>query len=150
MHQVMFSKTCEYAIKAAVFVSIRTMEGNKPGMKEVAHQIESPEHFTAKILQTLVKKTILRSSKGPNGGFYMDPEGDPVPVMRVLEAFGCDKFFYRCALGLKQCLDRHPCPVHEQFKFHREGLRDLMNTRTIQDLALEIQSGAFHIAGFKA
>ncbi|MBL7758392.1 MAG: Rrf2 family transcriptional regulator, partial [Chitinophagaceae bacterium] len=49
----MFSKTCEYAIRAMLFVAQKTKEGDRIGIKEIAKGIDSPEHFIAKILQDL-------------------------------------------------------------------------------------------------
>lgn len=137
----MFSKTCDYALRASVFVTQNSQSGRKLSIPEIAREIESPEHFTGKILQTLVKEHIIQSSKGPGGGFYVDLEATPTPVMRVLEAFGCEKFFYRCALGLKQCSDRFPCPMHEAFKPFREGLKNLVEGTTIQMLAAGLDAG---------
>ena len=137
----MFSKTCDYALRASVFVAQNSPSGRKLSIPEIAREIESPEHFTGKILQTLVKSGIIQSSKGPGGGFFVDQQAAPTPVMRVLEAFGCEKFFYRCALGLKQCSDRFPCPMHEEFKPYREGLKNLVERTTIQMLAAEIRQG---------
>ena len=68
----MFSKTCEYAIRAMIFIAQKSKDGNKVGIKEIAKGIDSPEHFIAKILQDLGRRGLLQSAKGPNGGFYLD------------------------------------------------------------------------------
>jgi DNA-binding IscR family transcriptional regulator len=44
-------------------------------------------------------------------------------------------------MGLKHCSDTHPCPLHHEFKKYRDGLAELFTTRTIQDLAQDIESG---------
>ena len=41
----------------------------RAGLKDIAFATNSPEAFTAKILQTLVRENLLLSIKGPNGGF---------------------------------------------------------------------------------
>jgi len=48
-----FSKTCEYAIRAVFFIAHKTVSGGRVGIKEVAAGIDSPEPFLAKILQDL-------------------------------------------------------------------------------------------------
>ena len=68
----MFSKSCEYAIKAMIFVAQKSKDEGRVGVKEIANGIDAPEHFIAKILQDLGKKNLVNSVKGPNGGFYMD------------------------------------------------------------------------------
>jgi Rrf2 family protein len=141
----MFSKTCEYGLRACVFIATGSEKGNKVGIQEIAKEIDSPVYFTGKILQHLVKAKIVSSVKGPNGGFFLEPGAKPIPVIRVLEILGCDDFFYRCALGLKSCSDKHPCPMHGAFKPYREGLKQLLMRTTIQELAHKIKAGNGHI-----
>ena len=68
----MFSKTCEYAIRAMIFIAQKSEHGIKVGIKEISKGIASPEHFIAKILQDLSRKGLVQSAKGPNGGFFLD------------------------------------------------------------------------------
>lgn len=137
----MFSKTCEYGLRASVLIAIGSVNGNNLGIKEIAKEIGSPMYFTGKILQSLVKSKIISSTKGPKGGFFLAADAKPVPVIRILEVLGCANFFYNCALGLQHCSDKHPCPIHNEFKPYREGLLDLLSRTTIQQLADDIRSG---------
>lgn len=149
LNRTMFSKTCEYGLRASVFIAIRSEEGSRLGIKEIAREIESPMYFTGKILQSLVKSKIIGSAKGPHGGFYLDPDDEPVSILQILEALDCDDFFYNCALGLKECAEKYPCPIHNQFKPYREGLKELLARTTIQDLATEIREGRGHITNMQ-
>ena len=69
----MFSKTCEYGIRAMIFVAQKSKEGSRISLKDIAKGTGAPEHFIAKIMQELSRKKMVRSIKGPNGGFYMEP-----------------------------------------------------------------------------
>jgi len=64
----MFSKSCEYAIKAVIHLCMETHAGGRLSINDIAVAIDSPEPFTAKILQTLSKHKIISSAKGPGGG----------------------------------------------------------------------------------
>ncbi|WP_109700208.1 Rrf2 family transcriptional regulator [Chitinophaga deserti] len=57
----MLSKACEYCIKAVVFLAQRSKEGKHAIVKEIARAIDSPEAFTAKVLQQLVKGGFISS-----------------------------------------------------------------------------------------
>ncbi len=137
----MFSKTCEYGLRASVFIAIHSDKGQRLGIKEIAKEIESPVYFTGKILQNLVKAKLISSAKGPNGGFYLKKDSAPVSVLEILNALDCGAFFYNCALGLRECSDDHPCPIHNKFKGYREGLKNLFAETSIQDLAEDIKQG---------
>src|SRR5690606_2703500 len=104
----MFSKTCEYGLKACVLIAIDSEKGHKLGIQDIASKIGTPMYFTGKILQQLVKAKLIKSSKGPHGGFYLPADAKPLPVIRILEVLGCDQFFHQCALGLDHCSDQHP------------------------------------------
>ena len=65
----MFSKACEYAIKASIYIAISSLEGKRVTPKQISEEIDSPTAFTAKILQALVRNNIVNSVKGAYGGF---------------------------------------------------------------------------------
>lgn len=54
-----------------IFIANKSLNGERSSIKEVADGIKSPEAFTAKILQALIKNDLLTSKKGPNGGFEL-------------------------------------------------------------------------------
>ena len=65
----MISNTSRYAIRALIYLAVRTKNKEKIGIKKIADELQIPSPFLGKILQTLVKQSILASTKGPNGGF---------------------------------------------------------------------------------
>jgi len=68
----MFSKACEYGIKASIFIAVNSNAGKRVSTKEIAKEINSPQAFTAKILQDLVRHKVINSIKGAYGGFEID------------------------------------------------------------------------------
>ena len=70
----MFSKACEYGIRAAVYITLQSLEGRRVSVNEIAEEIDSPIAFTAKTLQLLTRNDIIKSVKGPTGGFEIDRE----------------------------------------------------------------------------
>lgn len=136
-----FSKTCEYAIRAVFFIAHKTANGKRVGIKEIAEGIDSPEHFLAKILQDLSRKRLINSAKGPHGGFYLDADSLKRPISEIVEAIDGDNLFHGCALGLKQCSEINPCPLHNEFKGIRNKITDMMVGTTIGDFNEELING---------
>lgn len=122
----MFSKTCEYAIRAMIFVAHKSKSGDKISIKEIAKGIDSPEHFIAKILQDLSKKGLIQSSKGPNGGFYLEDDLLCHSIADIVKAIDGDKLFSGCGLGLKQCSESQPCPIHNEFQKVRNDMQQML------------------------
>ena len=136
-----FSKTCEYAIRAVFFIAHKTADGGRIGIKEISIGIDSPEHFLAKILQDLSRKGIVQSAKGPNGGFYLDANALKRPLTDIVEAVDGNGLFTGCAMGLKQCSEVNPCPLHHQFKVIRTSIHDLLRTTAIGEFNHDLQLG---------
>lgn len=137
----MVSKTCEYAIRAMLFIAQKSMSKNKVGVKQVAKAIGSPEPFMAKILQDLGKKGLVLSAKGPNGGFYLDRSGMKKSLADVVIAIDGDKLFTGCGLGLKDCSGKMPCPIHDEFVAVRKQIKQMMQSALLGDYhhALEVK-----------
>lgn len=134
----MFSKSCEYGLRASLFIAEQSLQSNKVGLKDIAESIDSPMAFTAKILQALTKNNLVNVVKGPYGGFYIDEEAlRNNPIREIVDLFDGDKIYTGCALGLKQCDETKPCPLHHQFKQIRADLSELLEKNTLMDLLSE-------------
>ncbi|WP_295334841.1 Rrf2 family transcriptional regulator [Flavobacterium sp.] len=138
----MFSKSCEYAIRATIFIATHCCKEGKVGLKEIANEIDSPTAFTAKILQALVKNNIIKSSKGVGGGFMiLKDDLKNINLSDIVMAIDGDSVFLRCGLGLSNCSEDHPCPVHEKFKFVKKDLIYMLEHTTLEELSLGIKKG---------
>ena len=136
-----FSKTCEYAIRAIFLIAQKTEDGGKVGIKEIAGEIDAPAHFLAKILQDLSKRGLVQSSKGPNGGFYVDQYTLKRPLADIVESVDGNGIFFGCGLGLKECSEKDPCALHMEFKKIRDDLHYLLKTTFIGDFNKELSLG---------
>lgn len=138
----MFSKTCEYGIRATIFIASQSYQNKRVGLRDIAEKIDSPEAFTAKILQILSKNNIINSIKGVGGGFEIPKEKmSQIKLAHIVTAIDSNSVFTGCGLGLSQCSEDHPCPVHEKFKFIRNELAFMLENTNLEELALGIKSG---------
>ena len=111
--------------------------------KEISAEIDSPQAFTAKILQALVKHNIINSVKGAYGGFEIDKTNiGNVKLSQIVNAIDGDSIYSGCGLGLEKCDENHPCPVHDKFKGVRDELKHMLEETNLEELALNIKSGA--------
>lgn len=139
---MIFSKACEYGIKATLHIALRSLDGRRVSLKEIAREVDSPEAFTAKILQKLVRDGILKSLKGPTGGFEIPKERmDDIMLIEIVSSIDGDEIFTGCGLGLNECNEDAPCPVHFKFKAIRDNLKDMMCQTTVYELATGVELG---------
>ncbi|GAA3575311.1 Rrf2 family transcriptional regulator [Snuella lapsa] len=138
----MFSKACEYGIKASIFIAINSFEGKRVSPKEIAKEIDSPQAFTAKILQALVRHGVINSVKGAYGGFEINKKDiAAIRLSQIVNAIDGDKIYKGCGLGLHTCDESRPCPVHDKFKIVRDELKDMLENTSLEELAFNIKSG---------
>ncbi len=136
----MLSKGTEYAIRALVFIQLQNWKGKRPGVTEIAEQIETPTAYTAKSLQTLTKHELIESMKGRGGGFFFG-DVENLSMYKVIKVMDGDVSLNKCGFGLKSCSKENPCPLHDKYEIVREGYLQIVKTETIQSLSKKIQEG---------
>lgn len=141
----MMSLTCKTAIKAVIYLASKRESGDKSSVREIAEFIAASEHTVGKLLQTLVKKDIIKSAKGPNGGFYISRAQYNQPIIKIIEAIDGKDFFKECGLGLKKCSSTHPCPIHEDFKEIRDLFEKMCHKKTMADLCGPMNIGLTYL-----
>jgi len=147
----MLSKTAEYALRATIYIAQKSTEDNKLGLEQVAKGIDSPKSFTAKILQMLTQNDrVVSSVRGPRGGFYLTEKARKLPVRAILEAVEEENVITKCVLGLKECSEVRPCPMHIQYKAIKKQLKQMFENTSIQQLVEEFNKGAFLISNARA
>lgn len=142
----MFSKACEYGIRATIYIAEQSLLDRKVSLKEVAESIESPIAYTSKILQKLSRNKIITSEKGPSGGFSIEKkELDNLKLGTIVFTIDGDNIYNGCGLGLKKCNEKMPCSVHNQFKIIRGELKKMLETTTIKSLAMDFEKGLTYL-----
>ncbi|MBR9853448.1 MAG: Rrf2 family transcriptional regulator [Algicola sp.] len=142
----MFSKACEYGIRAAVYIALQSLEGKRVSVAEIADEIDSPVAFTAKTLQQLTRNNIVKSIKGPSGGFEIEKEDmDSVKLSMIVKAIDGDGIYMGCGLGLKECNANQPCPLHDKFADIRSNLRKMLTNTSLYELATGLEVGLTYL-----
>ena len=137
----MLSNASKYAIRAVLFLAENSSEEKKFSAKKIADELEIPLHFIAKILQKLVKSAVISSTKGPRGGFFTSEENTKNNVCTILDEIEIDDVFEPCFMGLPQCGDDNPCPVHHIVAPFKEAILDKFKHQSIADFSIEISEG---------
>ena len=144
---MMLSKTCKTAVKAVIYLCSKYESTENASIKEVAEYINANEHTVGKILQTLVRQNIIKSLKGPSGGFFITGEQQLQPIINIVEAIDGTEVFTGCGLGLSKCSASHPCPIHNEYKEARDILAKLFSEKRVIDLCEPINDGIAYLIG---
>ncbi len=142
----MFSKACEYGIRASTYIALQSLEGRRVSLKEIADKIDSPVAFTAKILQLLSKNNIVDSQKGAYGGFEINrKQMDILKLSDIVDAIDGDTIYAGCGLGLKECNSDKPCPVHDKFVDIRNNLKQMLENTSLFEMTVGLAVGLTYL-----
>lgn len=136
----MLSNAAKYAIRSILYLAIHSDEKNKIGVKVIAEELETPQPFLSKLLQQLTRDKLVSSTKGPNGGFYLNDSNQKNAVWDVIISIdGTDKFD-NCFLGLAKCNDKSPCPVHFIVAPFKQSIIENFRDKTIAEYVETIKN----------
>jgi len=142
---VLLSKTCNYGIRAALYVASKNDQQFVP-IRQIAHELNISFHFLTKILQLLTQKNIMNSYRGPNGGVTLAKPANAITIFNIIEAIDGLKLFEECILGLPGCGNEKPCPFHDNWRVVREDLKRTFNNSTLAELSSRINDFGLRIS----
>lgn len=137
----MISKTSGYAIRGLVYLALKSSVVKKVGIHELADELNAPQPFLGKIMQGLVRRGIISSIKGPNGGFFINERTLTTPVINVVDAIDGLSSFSRCFLSLSDCNSKNPCPLHHHVVGFRDSLQQSLGMLTVHNLVMDVEGG---------
>jgi Rrf2 family transcriptional regulator, iron-sulfur cluster assembly transcription factor len=132
---MLHSPTCQHALRALIYLAEKDTLGPVL-VREVAAAAAVPHQSLAKLLHSLRKRGLVRSTKGPGGGYQLARPADDMRVLEVIEAVdGRIDLGKSCVLGLDRCSDHASCALHEVWKAFRESYYTTIANMTLLDAA---------------
>ena len=133
------SPTCQHALRALIYLAHRN-SARPVLVREIAEAAEVPKQSLAKILHGLRNKGLVKSTKGPGGGYQLSRPGWELRVIDVIEAVdGPVDLSSDCILGLDRCTDESPCALHDYWKLFREQYFSTISDMTLSEAALSLE-----------
>jgi Rrf2 family protein len=132
----MFNQKTKNAIRIVCFLFENQVGNKKYGAIEIAKELELKSPFISKILQELARKSIISSTKGRGGGFYLSDKNKKKTIKDVIDIFEDHNKIYNCILGLPDCSDDEPCILHHIYKGFRLEIGSFLE-KNIQEIILK-------------
>ena len=79
------SRSTGYALVAVGFVALHYKDGAVLAAR-VSKAYDIPLEYLLKILQQLVRANVLRSKRGPRGGFFLARPAENITLLEIIEA----------------------------------------------------------------
>ena len=137
----MLSNSSKYALKAVLYLAVNSDESRKIMVKNISAPINVPQAYIAKLLQELSRHNIVSSTRGPNGGFYINAQNRETPLIDIVSVIDGENRLNSCLLSLQNCNNEKPCPLHSFAGPFRTDLIKNLEKKTIGDMAKDVKSG---------
>ena len=124
-----------HALQALALLASRP--GDSFELTVVASRFGLPEAALAKSFQALARTGVVRSRRGPNGGYWLDRLPREVPLVEVIVSLGGgDRRRGRCLLEERACSPGGACALHAAAVAADERMSEALRTLTLADLKL--------------
>lgn len=145
---MLYSSASKYAVRALAYMTSKA-DQTVFTVEEIARGAAVPKPYLSKILKQLVSGKILKSNKGPGGGYQFARPASEISLYDIKVTIDGITEFVECALGLDACSDAAPCPAHFIWKDLRAAATKSLQITTLP-VANEIMiEKAMHPAGAK-
>ncbi len=79
------SRSTGYALIAVGYIAQHYKEGAVLAQR-ISEEYDIPLEYLLKILQQLVRASVLRSKRGPRGGFFLAMDAEKITLLQIIEA----------------------------------------------------------------
>ena len=135
-HVLRISRKIDYGLRAMIYLASIDPKLVVP-FREVAHQMMVPEDFLAKIMKTLVDDGLVRSTRGPHGGYALAKPAAEVSVLDVIEAVEGPVAINVCLDGEDPCRKAPACTMVDVWRRGQEKMLEVYRDAKLADLALK-------------
>ncbi len=142
---MVLSKSAEYGIRAMLYLVTLECE-SYVSLRKIGEDLDISTPFLTKIFQKLTKDGILRSSRGPFGGVALARPAEEISLREILVAIDGPELFTECVLGLPECGERNPCPMHAAWAEVRSRLERMFDSETLAELSARIKEEDLRLA----
>ncbi|HET6922557.1 MAG TPA: Rrf2 family transcriptional regulator [Anaeromyxobacteraceae bacterium] len=135
-HVLRISRKIDYGLRAMIYLS-SLPSGSVVPFREIARQMEVPEDFLAKILKTLVDQGLVKSARGPRGGYALGRSPADISFLDVIEAVEGPVALNVCLDGDDACGRSGSCTMVSVWKAGQERMLDVYRQAKLSALTLK-------------
>lgn len=126
------NSTAQSALRAVLYIADHAADG-PVRVDDIAASLHCPRNYLSKTLHALTRAGVLRSARGPGGGFRLADPPDRLTLARVVRPFE-PAGERRCLVGRPDCGEAHPCLAHHRWARVAAVVEDFFGQTTVADL----------------
>jgi Rrf2 family protein len=128
------SRKIDYALRAVIHLANEENNARACSVAQIAARERIPRQFLEKIVRELIHKGLVRSQRGPHGGYVLGRPADQVTFRDVIEAV-------EGPISLNVCVGEHPdcsllgaCGMNRIWREGQRRVMDLFENTTVADV----------------
>ncbi len=124
----------DYAVRCLVY-----LKDHKDGvcvLGDISKGTKIPAAFLSKILQKMIKRGLVKSSKGKNGGFALAKDPNNISVYNIMQAVcGCETVMkVVCSKTKEPCTFLKSCKIHVVWEDLGKIVKMILESRKLSQL----------------
>jgi Rrf2 family iron-sulfur cluster assembly transcriptional regulator len=127
------TSAADYAIRAMIHLACLP-DGGVALRSEIAEAQYIPTSFMAKILRSLVRARLLRSSRGVNGGFALARPTAEINMLEIVEAIEGPLALTDCVPNPSGCGWSVDCPASTVWAKVQNNVKGTLRESSLEDL----------------
>jgi Rrf2 family iron-sulfur cluster assembly transcriptional regulator len=126
-----------YGLRAVINLAM-TYHNRPISISSIAEGEKVSSEFLEQIFFKLKKTGLIRSVRGPGGGFVLNRNPADISVKDILDAVGETHGLTPCTLRRRTLCDRpEPCPAHEIWTGLQERMESFLSGISLQDICVK-------------
>lgn len=127
----------EYAIRAVLYLA--THEDRISLISEISKSQDVPKSYLSKIMQSLTRAGLVKSRRGAKGGFFLARPAGSITLRETIDAVEGPIHLNVCLIKKGECPKDDVCPVHPVWREAQEKLLEVLESKTMLDLARDAE-----------
>jgi Rrf2 family iron-sulfur cluster assembly transcriptional regulator len=129
------TKTLDYAVRSLTYMGNQPVE--KHSMRDIAQVQHIPLNYLAKIMRRLVKKGLVRSTLGPDGGYTLRKLPNEINLRDIYEAIEGEIRMVDCMDKDTVCALYETCPQLPVWDRIQLSMVKILEDTTLEDMLKE-------------
>jgi len=128
------SRKVDYALRAIIHLANEESSERACTVSEIAERERIPRQFLEKIVQQLIQRGLVRSRRGPHGGYVLGRPAEQVTFRDVIEAVEGPISLNVCVGEHADCFLLGACGMNRIWREGQRRVMDLFQSTTIADV----------------
>lgn len=128
------SRKVDYALRAIIHLANEETSERACTVSEIAERERIPRQFLEKIVQQLIQRGLVRSRRGPRGGYVLGRPAEQVTFRDVIEAVEGPISLNVCVGEHADCFLLGACGMNRIWREGQRRVMDLFESTTIADV----------------